>query len=122
MFTTRVTKSVAGTALVAGTVGLATLLSFGTANASSVDDQFVATLQQQGITVSNPQAAIKVGHKVCVALGEGTKPSAISAQLVKDNPGMSEQNSLVFVVDSVQSYCPQYMHHNADGTVTISAA
>ena len=35
---------------------------------------------------------------------------------------MSQQTSLVFIVDSVQSYCPEYMHHTADGKVVISAA
>lgn len=122
MFTTRFTKAVVGTALVAGTAGLATLLSFGTANASSVDDQFVAALRHQGINFANAQAAIKVGHQVCVALGQGTSPRDISAQLVSANPGMSQQNSLLFVVDSVQAYCPQYQHRNADGTVTVGAA
>jgi len=123
MFTSRFTKSVAGTAVAAGTLGMAALLAAGTANASSADDQqFLAALQQQGISVDNPQAAITVGHRVCTALGEGMTPRDISGQLLRKNPGMDQQTSLVFIVDSVQSYCPQYMHHTADGKVVISPA
>lgn len=115
--------AVAGTALTAGTIGLAGLLSVGTANASSAaDEQFLSLLQQHGIAVDNPQSAIKVGHNVCTSLGEGTTPRDISTQLVSANPGLSQQSSLNFIVDSVQSYCPQYQHRKSDGTVVISAA
>jgi hypothetical protein len=123
MFTSRFIKSVAGTAFVGGTLGLATLLSIGTANATSgADQQFLAALQQQGISINSPQSAIKVGHTVCTKLGEGTSPRDISEQMVSDNEGMSQQQSLNFIVDSVESYCPQYMHHTSDGKVVISAA
>ncbi len=123
MFTSRFTKSIAGTAVAAGTLGLAALVAAGTANAlTAADAQFLQGLQQHGISVDNPQSAIKVGHNVCSALGEGTTPRDISQQLVSNNPGMDQQTSLYFIVDSVQSYCPQYMHRTADGKVVISAA
>jgi hypothetical protein len=124
MFTTRFAKSaVAGTALAAGTLGMAALLAVGTANATSAaDEQFLSLLQQQGIGFGSPQTAINVGHNVCSALGQGTSPRDISTQLVSANAGMSEQTSLNFIVDSVQSYCPQYMHRTAEGKVVISAA
>ena len=123
MFTSPFTKSIAGTAVAAGTLGLAALIAAGTANAgTATDQQFLKGLQQHGISVENPQAAIKVGHRVCTALGEGTTPRDISAQLVSSNDGMDQQTSLFFIVDSVQSYCPQYMHRSGDGEVVISAA
>ena len=123
MFTSRFTKSIAGTAVAAGTLGVAALIAAGTANAgTATDQQFLQGLQQHGISVENPQAAIKVGHRVCTALGEGTTPRDISAQLVSSNDGMDQQTSLFFIVDSVQSYCPQYMHRSGDGKVVISAA
>jgi hypothetical protein len=123
MFTSPFTKSIAGTAVAAGTLGLAALIAAGTANAgTATDQQFLKGLQQHGISVENPQAAIKVGHRVCTALGEGTTPRDISAQLVNSNDGMDPQTSLFFIVDSVQSYCPQYMHRSGDGEVVISAA
>ena len=124
MFTTRFVKSgVAGTALAAGVLGMAALFAVGTANATSAaDEQFLSLLRQQGISADNPQAAINVGHNVCSALGQGTTPRDISAQLVSANSDMSQQDSLNFIVDSVQSYCPQYMHRTADGKVVISPA
>ena len=121
MITARFTKTVAGTALAAGTLGLAALFAAGTATAGTVDDQFLATLQQQGMDVK-PQVAIHNAHAVCAELDQGTEPRDNSQQLVAANPGMSQQNSLLFVIDSVQAYCPQFAHHNADGSVTISPA
>ena len=123
MFSSRFTKSVAGTAVTAGTLGVAALLFAGTANASgAADQQFLASLQQQGISISNPQTAIKVGHSVCSELGQGTTPRDISQEMLRDNAGMSEQQSLNFIVDSVESYCSQYEHHTSDGKTVISAA
>lgn len=124
MRNSRFTKVIAGTALTVSAMGMAAgLFGIGTANAgTAADEQFLSALQQQGIEVGSPQAAVKVAHNVCNALGEGTQPREISKQLVSANPGMSQQTSLNFIVDSVQSYCPQYQHRQANGQVVISAA
>ena len=123
MRNSRFTKVIAGAALTASTLGMAAMIAAGTANAgTAADEQFLSALQQQGIEVGSPQSAVKVAHNVCNALGEGTQPREISQQLVSANPGMSQESSLNFIVDAVQSYCPQYQHRKANGEVVISAA
>jgi Protein of unknown function (DUF732) len=108
-----------GTALAAAALGLAGLLSGGTANAGTADDQFLAALHQQGISFGDTQSAINVAHHVCDALGQGTEPSQISQQLVGHNPGIDRQNALLITVDSAQSYCPQYVHRMANGGMVV---
>lgn len=49
MFTSRFTKSIAGTALAAATLGMAAIVGAGTANADDVDDTYLASLAQAGI-------------------------------------------------------------------------
>lgn len=123
MFTRFAKAAIARTAFAAGTVGVAALLAAGTANATSAaDQQFLSLLRQQGISVDSPSDAINVGHNVCSSLGEGTTPRDISGKLTAANPDMSEQDSLNFIVDSVKSYCPQFMHDDGNGGVVISAA
>ena len=115
----RFTKPVVGTALAAGTLGLAALLAAGTANASAADDQFLAALHQQGIGFNNPQSAIGVAHHVCDSLGQGMEPSDISQHLVGANPNLDPNTAVVIVVDSAQAYCPQYVHHMSNGTTVV---
>jgi Protein of unknown function (DUF732) len=72
MLITQPLKPVLGTAIAAAALGLATLLGAGPAHAGTADDQFLATLHQQGIGFGNAQSAINVAHHVCDALGQGT--------------------------------------------------
>ena len=119
MLTPRHTKPVVGAALAGGILGLATLLAAGTANAATADDQFLGTLQQQGIGFSSPQSAIGVAHHVCTALGQGMEPSQISQQMVGANSQLDQQTAVLIIVDAAQSYCPQYVHHMADGATVV---
>ncbi len=115
----RITKHVVQTALAAGTLGVAAALAMGTANAAAADDQFLATLHQQGIGFGDPQSAIKVAHHACDALAQGIEPSDISGQLVSHNPGIDRQSALLIVVDAAQFYCPQFIHTTADGVTVV---
>ena len=87
MFTHRPTrrfrKSVAGTTLAAATLGMAALITAGTAGAGSVDDAFIAQLDNDGIT----------------------PPSAA----VAETTGLSVKGAKVFALDAAQAYCPQYV-------------
>jgi hypothetical protein len=112
-------KPLFGAASAAATLGLTALLTAGTADAGTADDQFLAALRQQGISFGNPQAAINVAHHVCAALGQGMEPSQISQQLVSHNPHIDPQSALLITVDSAQSYCPQYVHRMANGATVI---
>jgi hypothetical protein len=103
------TKSVARTALAAGTLGLAALVAAGTANAGSVDDQFLAALKNDGISYSNPQAVVANAKKTCAYLDQGKSPDAISQALQEAYPGLGEKGAKVFMVDSAKFYCPEHL-------------
>ena len=102
-------KSVARTALAAGTLGLAALVAAGAANAGSVDDSYLAQLKKDGISVSNEQVAVSDAQKVCTLLDQGKSPDSISQALQKANPGLSAKGAKVFMVDSAKFYCPQHL-------------
>lgn len=106
-------------AIGAATLGLGALVAAGTANAGTADDQFLASLHQQGISFGNTHSAINVAHYVCDALGQGMEPSQISEQLVSHNPGIDRQSALLITVDAAQSYCPQYVHHMPNGATVV---
>jgi hypothetical protein len=109
------------TALAASSIGLAALLTAGTANASA-DDQYLRTLQQQGIGFGDPQSAIKVAHRVCDALGQGMTPADISGNIAGANGGIDRQTAVVIVVDAAQAYCPQFVHQMANGATVVGPA
>jgi hypothetical protein len=119
MVISQYTKPVFGTVIAAATLGLAALLSVGTAHAGTADDQFLAALHQQGITFGSTQSAIHVAHHVCDSLGQGMEPTEISQQLASHNPGIDRQTALLITVDSAQSYCPQYVHRMPNGATVV---
>ena len=120
MFTSRLTKPVVGRFCAAGALALAAgLLTAGTAQADTPDDQFLATLQQQGIGFGATGSAIGVAHHVCDALGQGMEPSDISTNIAAANPRVDRQTALVIVVTAAQSYCPQYVHQMANGATVV---
>jgi hypothetical protein len=105
---TRITKSVAGTALVAGAVGLGALLSAGAANARSVDDAFLASLEADGIQPPSSQAAISLAQDVCTSLDHGYSGTEV-IQAVGKKTELSTAASKSFVIDAVQAYCPEHL-------------
>jgi hypothetical protein len=81
--TRRFRKSVAGTTLAAAALGMAALITAGTAGAGSVDDAFIAQLDNDGIT-----------------------PPSVT---VAETTGLSVKGAKVFALDAAQAYCPQYV-------------
>ena len=66
MFARNGVTKFAGTAIIAGALGLAAFAAAGTAAAmSSVDDNFLADITAQGIAYDSPQNAIYAAHDVC---------------------------------------------------------
>jgi hypothetical protein len=118
MFASRLVKSVSAAAII-GTFGLAALNTAAVANAESPDDQFLGTLQQQGIGFGTPEGAIGVAHHACDALAGGMTPSDISSHIAGANSRIDRQTALVIVVDAAMSYCPQFVHQTADGTTFV---
>jgi hypothetical protein len=118
MFISGFSNAVVGPVAAAGTLALATLLAAG-ANADTVDDQFMATLQQQGIGFGTAGSAIGVAHHVCDSLGQGMEPSDISSNIAAANSRIDRHTALVIVVAAAQSYCPQFVHQMANGATVV---
>jgi Protein of unknown function (DUF732) len=108
MFTTRFTRSFAGTTLVAGALGLAAIVGAGAASAAGdTDSAFVATLQQAGIS-GNAQAEISLGHAVCQALNQGHSAQEV-VQAVAGATSLSPAGAKDFALISAAAYCPSYV-------------
>ena len=103
----RITKF-AGSALVAGALGLAAVATAGTACAlSSTDDAFLTEITNEGISYDTPKAAISNAHYVCGALDDGADPVDLGQEIL-DNTDLTTHQAAVFVVASVNAYCPEY--------------
>jgi hypothetical protein len=107
-FSRRFSRSVAGTTLAAATLGVAALITAGTAGAGSVDDAFIAQLDKDGIMPPSSGVALKDAHSVCGALDNGySSQDVINA--VAETTGLSAKSAKVFALDAAQAYCPQYV-------------
>jgi len=107
MFAHKVAK-LAGTAFVAGALGLAAVATAGTASAlSSADDQFLSEIQDEGIGYDSPEAAIENGHYVCSSLEDGASIGALGHEILQ-NSDLSTRQAAAFIVTAVGSYCPEY--------------
>jgi uncharacterized protein DUF732 len=116
---TRFAKSIVGAVLNVATFGLAGLLTAGAAYAHTPDDQYLGSLQEQGIGFGNPHTAIDIGHHVCEALDRGMEPGDISANIAGANARIDRHTALVIVVDAATSYCPQFVHQMSNGATVV---
>jgi hypothetical protein len=107
MFSRRI-KTLAGTTIAAAAVGLAGLLTAGTAQAGSVDDAFLSQLAKDGITPPSAAVAIKDAKNVCGALNNGYSATEVINAVASDT-GLSKQGAKTFAVDAASAYCPQYV-------------
>jgi Protein of unknown function (DUF732) len=108
MFARRFNASVARTTLTVAALGLAALGFAGIAGAASVDDQFLAQLQADGIVPPSPARAISDAHAVCKALDQGHSPQDVVDAVAKVT-GLSAKGAKTFSVDAATAYCPQYV-------------
>ena len=109
MLTNRLIKTIAGSALAAGTLSVA-LFGAGAANADSVDDTFVATLAQAGIPQIKPGLEISAGHAVCQNLSEGATSSQLIAAFNAKKVFATPQQNEAMIVASMTAYCPQFLN------------
>jgi hypothetical protein len=108
MFATHRFTKFAGTALVAGALGLAAVATAGTAGAiSSTDDTFLREISAEGITYDSPRAAIVAAHHVCFAIEDGADPVDLGLEIL-ENTDLTTDQAALFVVSSVGNYCPEY--------------
>ena len=97
MFATHRLTKFAGTALVAGALGLAAVATAGTAGAlSSADDTFLTEISAEGISYDSPKAAISAAHDVCFALDEGADPVDLGMEILEATDLTTDQ-AAVFV-------------------------
>jgi hypothetical protein len=109
MFTNRFTRSLAGTVLAAGTLGVAAIIGAGAATADAVDDNYIASLNQAGIPQIAPDRAILAGHAVCQNLDEGATPRQLIAAFVAKNVFATPQQDEAMIVASITAYCPHHL-------------
>ena len=108
MFTRRFTKSVAGTTLAAAVFGMAAVIVATPASAGSVDDAFLAQLEEDGIIPPSSATAIKHAKSVCDALDDGASAQEVYDS-VAETTGLSAKGAKTFSVDAASAYCPKYV-------------
>jgi len=108
MFASHRFTKFAGTALAAGALGLAAVAAAGTAGAvSSTDDAFLTEISSEGISYDSPKAALSNAHYVCNSLDDGAHPVDLGQEIL-DKTDLTTHQAAVFVVASVNAYCPEY--------------
>jgi Protein of unknown function (DUF732) len=105
MFSHRI-RTVASTMIGAAAIGLIAVGTAGTASASTVDDAFLAQMDNLGISFSSPADAIKDGHKVCQELASGKTGTDVASEVLKQT-NLTSHQAAYFVVDATHAYCPQ---------------
>jgi hypothetical protein len=109
MFTKRFTKSIAGTVLAAGTLGIAAIVGAGAANADAVDETYLASLAQAGIPQIAPDRAILAGHAVCQNLDEGPTPGQLVAAFNAERVFATKEQNEAMIIASMTAYCPEHL-------------
>ena len=108
MFTRRFNKSIASTTLAAAALGVAAVIAATPASAGSVDNAFLAQLEQDGIIPPSAKQAIKDAKAVCSMLDDGYSADEV-IDAVAESTGMDADGSNTFAVDAALAYCPEYV-------------
>jgi hypothetical protein len=88
----------------------AALLAASPAYADANDDAFIASLANNGITVSDRGSATAMAQSVCDGFDHHQKPSLVAMKLMKQS-GLSLKQSSYFVGVAISAYCPEYSAH-----------
>ena len=94
------------TTIAAGAFGLAAMAGSGTASANTVDDRFLTSVADAGITYKSNQAAFDDAALVCKSLASGQTGSDVMASIESDTDLTSSQ-AATLVVESTYAYCPK---------------
>jgi len=77
--------------------------------ANDVDAGYLATLQNHGLVLKDPAAAIEAGHAVCELRGTGWSNGKIADEIVSRNAGnRTYEQAVVTVTAALVAYCPWY--------------
>lgn len=94
--------------ILAALVALA--LSSGIAHADTDDADYLNALHNQGISDDKgDQELIKLGHKLCVLLGDGYSENALFGIGDLHGTRLSSNDVRVLVKSAEAAYCPQYI-------------
>jgi hypothetical protein len=91
----------------AGLLTAGALLCAAPAAADATDDAFVAALAKNGISLSDRNTAVSMGHTVCAGFDQGQPSTEVAMRIVRETP-LSPKQAGYFVGVSVAAYCPQY--------------
>ncbi len=73
------------------------------------DAGFLATLDQVGITYSDPGAAVTAGKTACDCLNNGDSGLKLMHDVRLQNPEMNLEAVADFILVSAKFYCPQQL-------------
>jgi hypothetical protein len=107
MTTVRHFTAFIGTAAAASALGLAALVSAGTANAGATDDMFISVLADQGIEAPSTEEAVSTALEVCTLFDHGQDLYAATTA-VSEYTELGFEDSAFFVGASVAAYCPEH--------------
>jgi hypothetical protein len=85
----------------------AALPSAAPASADQTDDAFIAAVENGGIAVPDPNAAIGMARTMCALMDQGTTRPLLVMKLMKD-ANLSPRQAGYFLGVSASAYCPQY--------------
>ena len=101
---TRTIKGTVAAALLA--VGTATALAAPAMADEQLDQQFLAALAEQGVSVGSDAKAIDMAQSMCRKLGSGSKKGIETAlYYVKDHTNLSNDEITTFAGVAAQAYC-----------------
>jgi hypothetical protein len=71
------------------------------------DRKYLANLRLAGITITDPQAAIRSAHNMCTYLAAGHTEQQTVAELMSENASLTRNNAVTVVDSAIAFYCPQ---------------
>jgi Protein of unknown function (DUF732) len=88
-------------------IGLATTAQ---ADPSGSDADFVAALNNAGITYHNAPNAVAIGRRACELMGQGHAEADVIKSMTQANPGLTDDVATRFTHIAESTYCPQYVN------------
>ena len=78
-----------------------------TAAAQSDDENFLDSLQDQGISYSSAEQAVDDAHEVCDWVDLGFSGSDVASEISDDGGVVSDAAATAFVAVAIAAYCPR---------------
>ncbi|WP_082963701.1 DUF732 domain-containing protein [Mycobacterium sp. 852002-51961_SCH5331710] len=101
--------------LYAAALTIASAISAPAAHADPTTDAFLNTLNNAGVSFSDPNAASSLGQTVCSVLKEPGSNFARAATKVNDSNTISPDMAALFTSIAVTTYCPSMFTQFANG-------